>query len=364
MPAHRIAFATIALLGAMILGAIQPSTSVGATRILAREGAKKLAAIPPSGGQPSVLFRLRKGALLSIGASSSGSVIAFVSRSWDKSDLVPVWTDRIWIMHRGSRARVVRTLVSPRTEAKNQIDSIVVSPDGQRILVNSRGGAAFMLRSNGTHFHRVTVPGYSFGVGGGGNSSGPEFTPDGRRIIGVFYPLGAEEEDLGGIGTTSINGGRIHFLRIGPFRYGVGIAFAPTISRDGRLIAFVTASKAGHRIVIMRRDGTNAYRLPGSQIPSWAVGNPCFSPSGNALAFEGQRMTAGGVVLNVAPSVVFTIDASGAYRQAVQREKAHRGARNLIWTLWHPEWGGKDSNLRPTDYESSRKPSIGLNLAW
>jgi hypothetical protein len=221
MPAHRIAFATIALLGATILGAIQPSTSVGATRILAREGAKKLVVIPPSSGQPSVLFRLRKGALLSIGASSSGSVIAFVSRSWDKSNLIPVWTDRLWIMHRGRRARVVRTLISPRTEAKNQIDSIAVSPDGRRILINSRGGTAFMLRSNGTHFHRVTVPGYSFGVGGGGNSSGPEFTPDGRRIISVFYPVGAEEEDLGGIGTTSINGGRIHFLRIGPFRYGL-----------------------------------------------------------------------------------------------------------------------------------------------
>ena len=28
------------------------------------------------------------------------------------------------------------------------------------------------------------------------------------------------------------------------------------------------------------------------------------------------------------------------------------------------EWGEKDSNLRPTDYESRRNPSIEPNLAW
>ena len=27
------------------------------------------------------------------------------------------------------------------------------------------------------------------------------------------------------------------------------------------------------------------------------------------------------------------------------------------------QWGGKDSNLRPTDYESRRKPSMEPNLA-
>jgi len=271
MPAHRIVFTTIALLGAMILGAIQPSTSASATRILVQENSKKLVALSPSRGQPHLLFRLRQGALLSIGASSNGKVIAFVTRSWDKSSVVPVWTDRIWIIRRGHPARVVRAFVSPRTHAKNQIDSIAVSPGGRRILINSRGGAAFMLHSDGAHFHRLTVPGYSFGVGGGGNSSGPEFTPDGRRIVGVFYPVGAEEEDLGGIGTTSVDGGRIHFLRRGPFRNGVGIAFAPTISRDGRLIAFATADKSGHRIVVMRRDGTKAHRL--SWFPNAELGN-------------------------------------------------------------------------------------------
>jgi len=322
------------VVGVIALSAIKPSTSVGATRILAREGAKKLVALPPTGGQPDVLFRLRDGALLSVGASDNGRVIAFASRSWDKSDPVPVWTDRIWVMRRGRRARVIRTLVSPRTLAKNQIDSVAVSPDGRRILVNSRRGTAFMLHSNGGHFHRVAVPGYAFGVGGGGNSSGPEFTPDGHRIIGVFYPVGAEEEDLGGIGTISVDGGRIHFLRVGPFRYGVGIAFAPTISRDGRLIAFVTADGAGHRIVVMQRDGKDAHRLPGSEMTDWSVENPCFSPSGNALTFASRRITGGGIIINVAPSVVFTIETNGALRRGIQREKAHRDARNPIWTHW------------------------------
>lgn len=336
MSIQRTFIAITAIVVAIALSAADRSTAVGATRIITWEGAKSLVAYPPASGRPNVLFRLRNGALLSAGASANGDVIAFVSRSWDKSDLVPVWTDRIWVKRRGSRARVIRSLVNPRTLANKQIDSIAVSPDGRRLLVNSRGGAAFMLRSDGTHFHPVNVPGYSFGVGSGGNLSGPEFTPDGRRIIGVFYPVDAEEEDLGGIGTISIDGGQVHFLRVGPFRYGVGIAFAPTMSRDGRLIAFVTADGAGHRLMVMRRDGTKAHHLPGSRRLNWTVENPCFSPSGNSLVFAGRRMTAGGIVIGVAPSIIFTIDTDGTERRAIQRERARRGARNPLWTLWPP----------------------------
>jgi hypothetical protein len=40
-----------------------------------------------------------------------------------------------------------------------------------------------------------------------------------------------------------------------------------------------------------------------------------------------------------------------------------KAMRNGI-ALTEPLWGGKDSNLRPTDYESGRRPSVEPNRAW
>jgi hypothetical protein len=227
MSRRPLGLAAMSLLGAIVLSAGPPPVSAGATRIIAREGPRNLIAISPSGRPPKTLFRLRKGALLSTGASSAGTAVVFASRTWDRSSAIPVWTDRAWIMRNERRAHPIRSFIRPRSRAGSQIDSIAASPDGRHILIAKRNGATFTLRAGGTHLREVLVPGYSFGVGGGGNSSGPEFTPDGRRIIGIFYPIGADENDVGGIGTISIDEGRIHFLRVGPFRNGVGFAFAP-----------------------------------------------------------------------------------------------------------------------------------------
>jgi Tol biopolymer transport system component len=296
-------------------------------------------AIPPSGSRPRTLFQLGKGALLSIAASNNGKDIAFASRSWDKSTGISVWTDRIWIKHGARRPRGIRSFVSSgRSRAYKSIDSIALSPDGRRVLVTKRHRAVFIMRADGSGFHRITVPGYTFGVAGGRNSSGPEFTPDGHRIISTFYPPGSQEDEVGGIGTTSINGGRVHFLRRGPFSRGVGTFFAPTISRDGRLIAFVTLVHAGTenwlQIMVMNRNGTHAHLLRESRLPGWSIGNPCFSPSGKALTFVGKKAAAGNVVIGVTPSAVFTIRLDGTHRRVVQREKAHLVSRNPIWTYW------------------------------
>lgn len=326
--------AAIALLCAIVICSAPPSASAGATRIITREDTKKIVAIPPSGGTPETLFRLHRGALLSISASHNGRVVAFASRSWDKSSGVPVWTDQIWTM-RGSRpAHVIRSFVSSgRSRADNPVDSLAVSPDGQHILVTKRAGAVFVLRADGSHFRRVLVPGYSFEDGGGWNSSGAEFTPDSRRIIATFRSIGTDDP-VNGIGTTSIDGGRVHLVRTGPFRAGLGFASAPTVSRDGGRIAFATANRTGSWIMIMNRDGTNAHRLPGSQVAKWTVHDPYFSPSGNALTFSGEKLSEGGVVIDAAPSCIFTIRMEGTHRRIVQREKARRGARSPIWVRW------------------------------
>lgn len=297
-------------------------------------------AIPPSGGRPRTLFRLARGALLSTAASYDGRDIAFASRSWDKSTGVPVWTDRVWIKHGNRRPRPIRSFVgSGRSRGYKSIDSIALSPDGRHVLVTKRHRAVFVMRADGSGLHQIFVSGYTFGVAGGGNSSGPEFTPDGKRIVSTFYPPGYQEDSMGGIGTTSIDGGRVHFLRRGPFSHGVGTFFAPTVSRDGRSIAFVTlvrSAKSGNRlqIAVMRRDGTDAHLLSDSQLPEWSIGNPCFSPSGKALSFVGIRASGGSFVIGVSPSAIFTIHLDGTHRREVQREREHRVSRNPIWTRW------------------------------
>jgi hypothetical protein len=332
-------FAVIALLGLALLFAARPPSSVGATRIITTESARKLVAIPPSGGHPRTLFQLSKGALLSIAASYNGEDIAFASRSWDKSTGTSVWTDRIWIKHGDRRPRAIRSFVSSgRSRAYKSIDSIALSPDGRHVLATKRHRAVFIMRADGSGLHRIAVPGYTFGVGGGRNSSGPEFTPDGQRIISTFYPPGYQEDTMGGIGTTSINGGRVHFLRR-PFSGGVGTFFAPTISRDGRLIAFVTlvhSEKSGNRlqIMVMNRNGMDAHLLRDSRLPGWSIGNPCFSPSGKALSFVGIRASGGNFVIGVSPSAVFTIRLDGTHRREIQHETEHRVFRNPIWTHW------------------------------
>jgi hypothetical protein len=338
MRTRSVTLAAMALFGSALLFAVRPPSSVGATRIIVQEGARKLVAIPPSGGRPKTLFHLREGALLSAAASSNGEDVAFASRSWDKSTGVAVWTDRIWIKHGDRQPRAIRSFVSSgRSKTYRSIDSIALSPDGRHVLVAKRHRTVFVMRADGSGLHRVEVPGYTFGVGGGRNSSGPEFTPDGRRIIGTFYPPGYQEDAMGGIGTTSVNGGRVHFLRRGPFSGGVGTFFAPTISRDGRLIAFVTLvrseeSRSRLQLMVMSRNGTDARTLRDSRVPGWSIGNPCFSPSGKALAFAGEKTTTGGVVIGVSPSAVFTIRLDGTHRRTVQYEKAHLVSRNPIWT--------------------------------
>ena len=336
MPIRPRSFAVVAVLGLALPFAPAPS-SEGATRIVARESARRLVSIPPSGGRPRTLFRLSRGTLLSIAASYDGEDIAFASRSWDKSTGIPVWTDRIWVKHGDGPPRAIRSFVSSgRSRAHRPIDSIALSPDGQRLLITKRHRTVFIMRADGSGLHQIVVPGYTFGIGGGRNSSGPEFTPDGRRIISTFYPPGSREDALGGIGTTSLEGGPVHFLRRGPFSYGVGTFFAPTISRDGRQIAFVTLlrSKHGNRlqIMVMNRDGTDTHLLQESTLPRWSIGNPCFSPSGKALSFVGAREHRGNFVIGASPSAIFTIRLDGTHRRELQRETLHLVSWNPIWT--------------------------------
>lgn len=336
----RRSIATTILLAAILLVPC-PAEAAASTRIVTRVNARQIIAVPPQGGRPQTLVHLHRGAVLGTAVSRGGGVLAFASRTFHEVDRERVWTDRIWVLRVGGRPGIVKTIVS-RGAARGyrSTDSIAISPDGRTLLVQRRRGDTFTIGADGSDYRAVRSASFDFGVGSGRNSSGPEFTPDGRRIIGVFYPRNARENEIGGIGTVPVEGGPIHFVRRGPFANGVGHLFAPTVSPDGRLIAFATAGRSGVSITVMSRDGSGAHRLRESILSGWSIDNPSFSPSGRSLTFVGKHYGKGNVIIGRTPSVVFTIRLDGSRLRIAQTEKARLFSRSPAWVRWQREWHG------------------------
>ena len=332
-----------ALLAAAALLALALASDAHAeSRIVVREGARRLVALSPHGGKARTLVRLHRGAMLGTAASRDGAVLAFASRTFHKvrgdgegGRTEREWTDRIWVIRSGGRPRIVRTIKSAGFDRSHKsLDSIALSPDGRSLLIEKRHGAVFLMRTDGIGLHRVLPASYEFVAGGGQNSAGAEFTPNGKRIIGVFYPPSRRETDIGGIGTVALSGGPVHFLRRGPFVRGYGHFEAPTVSPDGRHIAFVSSGRTGIKISVMDADGSRVHRLRGTLLVGWYFGNPCFSPSGRSLTIVGTHPGEGNTIIGRTPSTLFTIGLDGHRLRAVQTEKVRRFARDPVWVRW------------------------------
>lgn len=316
---------------ALLVLAVVPATALAHSRIVVREGIRTLVAIPPAGGPGKTLVHLRRGAIFATAASRNGAVVAFASRTFHEVEGKAVVTVRISTVHSGHRPRVIRTVVSRGAERSSRpIDSISLSPDGRRLLYETRSASVFLLRSDGTGLREVRAS-RAFDLAAGRNSTRPEFTPDGRRIIAAFFPPGAAASATGGIGTVALTGGRVHLIRHGGYLEGGAELSAPTVSPDGSHIAFQRKQHSGYAIWVMDRDGTNARRV--ARIPGWLIGNPSFSPSGRALVFVGDRPNSEGItVIGKSPSALFEIPVDGGGRpRKLQVETAHIFDRNPNW---------------------------------
>lgn len=331
---HRLAMAT--LLSLALLAALGAGVARAESRIVVREGARRLVAIAPDGGATQTLVRLHRGAILATTAAPDGRLVAFASRTFRKVGGEKEWTDRLWTLRPGGRPHLIKTVVSSGVgRGTAALDALAISPDGRLLAVQRRAGAVFLLRVDGSGFRPVEPAGYDFRVGDGRNSTRPEFAPGGHRLLGIFYPPEAAVTDIGGIGTVSVDGGPVGFLRRGPFTAGIGNFTAPTYAPDGRRIAFVAGGRrSGPTLAIMRRDGSAAHRIAPTLLPGWSIENPTFSPSGRSLAFVGKDHGKGNTIIGRTPSALFTIGVDGHRLRTVQTEKAHLFGRDPVWVRW------------------------------
>jgi Tol biopolymer transport system component len=334
---HRRLVAAL-LPAAALLAVAHPAPARAESRIVVRQGGKRLVAISPTTGSTRTLVRLRRGAILGTAAARDGATIAFASRTFGEVDGERVWTDRLSTMRPGGRPRVVRTVVtSGRERGLRPVNSLALSPDGRELLFETNAHAAFVMGSDGAGLRRVPTS-RSLGLGYGRNSSGPEFTPDGKRIIATFYPQNAPVTALGGIGTVPVAGGHVHLITRGPNADGVGNYLAPTVSPDGRTIAYTLSRRSDTSIWAMDRDGSDRRRVV--YLPGWNLGNPSFSPSGRSLTFVGKRPEPGrgGTVIGKSPSALFTVRLDGSHLQILRREPARLFDRGPVWVRWSNRW--------------------------
>lgn len=328
---------TLSFAVAALLLAAAPGGAGADSRIVVREGADRVVAIPAQGGHPRVLARFPRQVVLGIGASADGRVLAASTRSTDPTAAVPTLVDRVWIKRGASPPRLIRTVVSVgKQRAVRPVTAVAVAPTGRRVLVVRRNMSVVVMGTDGSGAHAVPTPGYRFAPGPRPNTSGPEFTPNGREIVASFEQTVEGTGPICAIGTVPLSGGKIDFIRDAGLAGGLCRFRAPTISPDGRFVAFIFRNGGGNpdrtMLRVMRRDGSGLRRLVAGLRVDWELANPSFSPSGRAIAFIADRTFSLDVVdLGRSPSRLYTVRRDGRDRRLVRTEKARRFTRNPVW---------------------------------
>jgi len=252
----RLGVSAALVAGLAIAAFAQPADA--ASRFVFGSGNKVLAK-PAQGGPARVIARLprpRSGRAFTgaVAASPSGRKLVVVRqvlvnrgrRTFRHGELFAMRAD-------GSRVRFIRRL---GTGSSTSID---INRYG-RILFNDYSSHILVMRGDGSHIREY------------GSGIDAEFLPSGRAII-----------------FNGTSGPNIFIRRLsGGARRVVGEGYSPTVSPNGRLIAFKSyrSDPLGlGNIWLMRRDGSGARQLTAGDPATEGQMEPAFAPNGRAVAY-------------------------------------------------------------------------------
>jgi len=204
------------------------------------------------------------------------------------------------------------------------------SPDGRRIACACLDGGhsdLWIVPAQGGVPERLTTD--------DGNDFQPVWHPDGRHILFV-----SDRDGLDDLYTLDLSDGDVH-------RLGTDGAVNPTVSSDGRLVAFVVgATGPSPRLRLARLEVAagildTVWERP-VVIDRWAGAKARFSPDGHWLAFD-QPRAGGGADIWAVP-----VEDEGGTR-AIRLTALPFPASLTGWFDWGPDWKIVATVARRTD---------------
>ncbi len=210
--------------------------------------------------------------------------------------------------------------------SRGHVESLAISPEGSKLLIVRGYVALYTLRANGRHLRHLEVSGGQAEGYVGSDCCGPQFSPDGRRIIGEFTA-----EDGEGIGTIPAGGGKVSFI--------LDRGFSATFSDDGRRIAFVATLpppkahpdwEGEWAIWVMSSDGRGAHLVLHRE--GLTPANPDFSPDGGRLTFSSVGTGGDGLIdIGKDPENTWVVGVDGSGLRRV-------GTGSASFNHGNPQW--------------------------
>jgi TolB protein len=223
----------------------------------------------------------------------------------------------------GSRdVRVLDLRGSDRALVRSRYDEYpaAVSRDGRQVVVVTAHD------SGGRHLERLSV----VTLDGGGSlriplgiarARNPSWSADARSLV-----VESDERGFADIFRVDVvDAARKHPPTIRRLTSASAGSFEPSVSPDGRLVAFVTSRDGNAEVYVMRSDGSGSKRLTAFHRDDWA---PRWSPDGAWIAFLSNR---------TGRDRVYLVRPDGRDLRALTRSSPEQTAGEASSHAWSPD---------------------------